>query len=111
MPRREASPTITPPLKGDMHILYSSKSQQLQPQVHTRLQGRFAPLPAAATTLTPCLPPVCPAVPPAKLDTPMDEVLQCPHMRDFLGPPRPNPLLTNLRGVWEGRSAPWAAEH
>jgi hypothetical protein len=30
-------------------------------------------------------------------------VLHCPHMRDLLGPPRPNPLLTNLAGVWEGK--------
>lgn len=42
-------------------------------------------------------------VPPAKLDTPRDQVLQCPHMRDFLGPARPNPLLTNLAGVYDGK--------
>jgi hypothetical protein len=43
------------------------------------------------------------AVPPAKLDTPRDQVLQCPDMRDFLGPARPNPLLTNLAGVYDGK--------
>jgi hypothetical protein len=33
----------------------------------------------------------------------MEQVLACPTMREFLGPARPNPLLANLEGVWEGK--------
>lgn len=63
--RRPAGAAVSPPLKGDMHILY--------------------------------------AIPPATLNTPLDQVLECPNMRDFLGLARPNPLLKNLAGVYEGR--------
>lgn len=44
----------------------------------------------------------CP-VPPAKLSTPMTEVLHCPTMRDILGDPRPSTLRDVLAGIWEGK--------
>jgi hypothetical protein len=43
------------------------------------------------------------AVPPVTLATPTDEVLQCPTMRDILGPPRHTSIEDNIGKVWEGR--------
>ncbi|KAF6265494.1 phosphofructokinase family protein [Scenedesmus sp. NREL 46B-D3] len=43
------------------------------------------------------------AIPPVTLATPTDEVLQCPTMRDILGPPRHTSIQDNIGKVWEGR--------
>jgi hypothetical protein len=63
----------------------------------------FTPPPSFLPTPLPTANHAPPPVPPARLDTPTDQVLHCPDMRHLLGPPRENPLLTNLAGVWEGR--------